>query len=588
MAQRLKDLSIRIKILVPVGLLGLMLLIAGGIGIWSDSVIMGASRRIAKNNISGMEYEAVIESSYQSLRRVAFAHIVASYSKNDALKGTLKAEGSELEEKVRSTLTLYQGVLTSDSERETLAEFEKSFDVYMEIFNKIMDLSESGQVADASRMASGALTDSGSKLAVSLEELSEMLVAGVDYAVAEQERTFSSAVGVIVVVIIISVVVLAFTVWVSWTWCIKRLISINGQLRDIIRSIEEGQGDLSRRVQSFCTDEVGTLSAGINVFIETLGKIMGEINLSSGRLGSVVERVSEKVDSANKNSIDISSVMEELSATMEEVAATIGDIRENVEGAGDDIMKLSGESGSLRSFADELERRAVSMEEETVAKKDTTGEMVSSIVSDLRMAIEKSRNVEQVNSLTDEILSIADQTNLLSLNASIEAARAGEAGRGFAVVAAEINNLAGSSRDAASNIQNINNMVVGAVHDLIKSSDEMVQYINENVLPDYEGFAETGKQYRNDAVYIKEVVTRFSTMSGRVKEAMQVVTDAVTGISSAVDESATGVTDAAGNTLELVQKIGEIAAAMEDNKEVAGALEEEADRFINLEMSNAI
>lgn len=130
--------------------------------------------------------------------------------------------------------------------------------------------------------------------------------------------------------------------------------------------------------------------------------------------------------------------------------------------------------------------------------------------------MEDSKSVEQVNGLTNEILNISSQTNLLALNASIEAARAGEAGKGFAVVADEIRQLADSSRETASNIQNINNMVTAAVKELIQNSDAMVSYINDNILPDYDGFVSSGKRYRDDASHVDEVAKRLQVETDRL------------------------------------------------------------------------
>lgn len=184
--------------------------------------------------------------------------------------------------------------------------------------------------------------------------------------------------------------------------------------------------------------------------------------------------------------------------------------------------------------------------------------------------------------MTDDILNISTQTNLLSLNASIEAARAGEAGRGFAVVAGEISQLANSSREAANNIQAINRMVIQAVHELIENADSMVKFINENILPDYEGFVNAGRQYNADAVHINGIVTRFNDMAGKLKSLMTSITEAVDGINSAVDESADGTSNVAASTSDLVRYIGDIADAMNDNRQVAGNLSEEAERFIKL------
>ena len=128
------------------------------------------------------------------------------------------------------------------------------------------------------------------------------------------------------------------------------------------------------------------------------------------------------------------------------------------------------------------------MEQTATANKNNTLKIIHSITEEMKEALEESRSVEKVTQLTDDILSISGQTNLLALNASIEAARAGESGRGFAVVADEIRQLADSSREAANNIQNINEQVMKAVRGLVRSSEQIISYINESILPDYESF----------------------------------------------------------------------------------------------------
>lgn len=125
-------------------------------------------------------------------------------------------------------------------------------------------------------------------------------------------------------------------------------------------------------------------------------------------------------------------------------------------------------------------------------------------------------------------------------------------------------------------------MVVEAVKDLIDSADSIVKYINENILPDYEGFVGAGRQYNEDAVHVNEIVTRFNDMSVHLKQLMDSITESINGINTAVNESAKGATNVATNTSDLVKDIGEIADAMDDNRQVAGNLNSEADRFINL------
>lgn len=578
MSMFLKNLSIRLKILIPVCMLGLLMLILGIVSLNSANQIMKTSEDITSDYVVKIEQIEETMIAYQSLRRVAFAHIV----EDDAQKmQTLLEEANGLKEEIDALCVEYEQGISAEEE-EAFAKFKQGYENYLVIYDTILDYSAKRKNADASDLASSDLRDAGVALTEELDALIEVNKKSMENAVSVLNKLYGNITRTTIVLIVGSVIVLLFVVWVCWTWVCRRLVNINAQLRDVIATIEAGEGDLTKRVQCFCTDEIGTLAAGINTFIETLQGIMGHINMSSDQLGSIVNLVSDKVSTANNNSYDISAVMQELSASMETISTTITDIKENVGVVDENIIELSDASQGLYDYATGMQERAENLEHNAVENKQNTSDIINAIIDKLKRAIESSKSVDRVNDLTDEILSISGQTNLLSLNASIEAARAGEAGRGFAVVADEISQLASSSREAANNIQTINNMVIEAVNELIDSADSIVKYINENILPDYEGFVNAGRQYNEDAVHVNDIVTRFNAMSVNLKQLMGNITDSINGINSAVGESARGATNVAMNTSNLVKDISEIAEAMDDNRQVAGTLTDEADRFINL------
>lgn len=573
-----KNLSIRFKILIPVALLGCLLVFLSITSINSAGQIMKASKAISGNYAAQIEHLGDISTYYQTLRRVAFAHIVAKDDKS--LQQTLKEEADTLKEDIDSKCDEIESSLETAEAKEGFQQFKTDYAAYLVIYDTILDNSTNGMVTEATALANKDLKEAGTALTAELSTMREMNKKDMDKAISHQNKVYTGVIRVIVILLVLSILIFAFVVWVSWTWAIKRLININKQLRDVISTIESGEGDLTKRVQCFCTDEIGTLAASINTFIQTLQEIMGQINSSSGELGSIVDLVSGKVTTANDNSYSISSVMEELSASMEEISSSLMTIRENVDAADDNIIELSSQSQGLYEYAAGMQTRAEGLEQNAVENKQNTSNAINGILDKLKQAIESSKSVERVNDLTDEILSISSQTNLLSLNASIEAARAGEAGRGFAVVADEISQLANSSKDTANSIQTINQMVIEAVKDLIESADSIVKFINENILPDYEGFVSAGRQYNEDAVHVNEIVTRFNNMSIDLKQSMGSILDSINEINTAVNESADGATNAASNTSDLVKDIGEIADAMDTNKQVAGNLTEEADRFV--------
>ena len=574
-----KNLSIRYKILVPVALLGCLLIALAVMSIQSANQIMAASEEVSGNYAVKIEQLGDISADYQRLRRVAFAHIIAD---NDTLQTSLEDEADSLKAEISDLCDEFESLLDSETAREKFNQFKNDYASYLEIYDRILNYSRENDNEAATALANVDLKEAGTVLTEELTEMRTMNKNDMDTAVAYQSEVYKRVVKIIVILLILGIFIFAFVVWVSWKWACKRLININKQLRDVIATIDEGQGDLTKRVQCFCTDEIGTLAAGINTFIETLQGIMGQINSSSGQLGHIVKLVSDKVSTANDNSYNISAVMEELSASMQEISSTLTNIKGNVDVVDENIIELSDESQGLYDYASGMRERAEDLVQGAVDNKQNTSDVVNNIIDRLKQAIESSKNVERVNDLTNEILSISSQTTLLALNASIEAARAGEAGRGFAVVADEISQLANSSREAANNIQSINNMVVQAVGELIENANSVVNYINENILPDYEGFVSSGQQYNQDAIHVNEIVTRFNDMATNLKQFMGNITEAIDGINTTVDESANGTTNVAANTSDLVKDISEIADAMNDNRQVAGNLTEEAERFIKL------
>lgn len=193
--------------------------------------------------------------------------------------------------------------------------------------------------------------------------------------------------------------------------------------------------------------------------------------------------------------------------------------------------------------------------------------------------MEESRSVEQINSLTGNILNIASQTNLLALNASIEAARAGEAGKGFAVVADEIRVLADNSRETASNIQEISGQVTSAVNKLADAASQLLAFVNSDVVRDYDRFVKIVDQYETDANEMDVIFTEFGEKASMMTETMQSMSAGINDISVTVDKSAKGVLGVAENATQLVNAISGIQAQTEENQAISQELEGEIQRF---------
>ena len=198
--------------------------------------------------------------------------------------------------------------------------------------------------------------------------------------------------------------------------------------------------------------------------------------------------------------------------------------------------------------------------QDTNRGREAANAMVQNIREGLTGSIENSRQVERIQQLTDDILNISSQTNMLALNA-----RAGEAGRGFAVVAEQIRNLADESRNIANNIQEISLIVTESVSALTGDSQRLIDYVDESILADYEKFSGITNDYRNDASRVNDILKNFAENARTLKNTMAEMNSGISDISTTIDESTKGINEAADGVSGIVNSIDDIEKEAENN-----------------------
>lgn len=400
-----------------------------------------------------------------------------------------------------------------------------------------------------------------------------------DEATAQAHATYQAVSKVCVGMAVISILVGMAGILVILIGVVKPMRAATSDLMKMITEIDGGSGDLTAHLKVRGNDEIGQMVRGFNQFIDVLRNLIEKIKKGSGELEHTAASVDNGVRAAGDKITGTSATMEQLAASMEEVSATVINITENIESIRKDITVMADKTGEGLERVDSIRQKAEGMKADATASQVSAADMVARISGELSTAIEQSKQVEEINKLTDEILSISSQTNLLALNASIEAARAGEAGKGFAVVADEIRKLADESRNTANGIQNISKMVTESVENLAGNAGKMLDFVNQDVLNDYKGMVESGETYNEDAVQMNEMMQDLQSVAENLRRAANEISEAADGVSNAVNQSAAGVSNAAEYTSELAGHMTGINESVEKNVNIAETLKNEVAGF---------
>ncbi len=309
--------------------------------------------------------------------------------------------------------------------------------------------------------------------------------------------------------------------------------------------------------------------------IDTIHKTKDESQLIKDKMTSA----SDKIGGINDSISEISQAMQRTEDGIELQTDSIRSIEDICTSVMSTTETFTTDTKQMSERTDEIIGRVKAMVPEFLENKKHAVEMTNQTKAELEEAIKGIQVIEQIVDVASAIQEIADQTNLLALNASIEAARAGDAGKGFAVVADEINTLAHTTGSEIDKVNALTSEVTANVDALSKVSEQIITFLTENVLGDYDSLEKLANNYMDDANYYSDISRELGSGAEEVSTSVTEINRVLEQISSAQQELTNAVHDISGNMQSITESSANVSGEAKEVMVSISNLQDTTERF---------
>lgn len=526
-----KKFTIQQRLILPIILLGIVALISNVLSVFSINNVNSNASKIVDDYMVGSETLQNIRHATTNIHKMALSHIVATdYNTMITVVAQIKEEENTLE----TYLHDFKNYVTEDEEA-IYAQLLQNYESFRHALVYLVCASADSKTQDAYAYANGDVAQFGSAIASNTDELYAVISERTASARQKLLNVYVMSLIIAVISIVACLILVPIAIRIIKKYVITPIKGTVNTLQESSQRLDEVTGDVLKHTR-------------------TSGKSARGLSVLAGSLSMAIQKVANSAAIINSSATDIKG----------------------------DVNDMAEECSAITDYSAAMKMRANEMEEEAQTNTEEIQEKAVGILEILEEAIENSKSVDQVDKLTKDIVAISSTTNLIALNASIEAARAGEAGKGFAVVATEIKSLASSCSETAGRIQEVNQIVTSAVHNLSKHSQDMADYLSETILSEFQEFVRSGRQYKKDADYVKERIDAFNIRTDRLRNSMVEIADSIESITKAIDDGAAGITGVADSTKSLVGDMADITDRMDTNREIVEELKKQMEVFADL------
>lgn len=362
----------------------------------------------------------------------------------------------------------------------------------------------------------------------------------------------------------------------------KKQVLLIGWIVEQTKNLSTGKTKIHHRKLPFEKSvEIILLKQSIFHLSESLESILSRLESESMVLEKSMEQVSSSVSLSSNNMEIISSQIEEIAAATQEITATTESLTHLSSGNLNFIESISTYSAEGNEFALEMASNADRFQTEARDGKIRTDSILRNLQFQLENSLDENKKAVHILDFSNEIIEIAEEINLLSLNASIEAARAGESGRGFAVVASAIKKLAENSNHSASQIKKSSIQITSSLEKLMAQVRSLLQYVDRDVMNDYNHFLSIFENYYQDAGKISMIMGHFHNHASELRNSISDMNQGILQITEGMNTNSQALSFIAEQSSEFSISLASIQEQTTICNQTSTQLKNQLDQFLN-------
>jgi methyl-accepting chemotaxis protein len=564
------NLKVKNKLISIFSVICILMLLIGATGLFSSwSINKNANNMYSTNLVSIKNLQSL--KSNLNYDYINIIKMISDKNKDKLDEEIRLIDGivSENEELIKE----YEDLDITEEEKSLFLDFKEDLFKYRELKLKVFDLLKSNKYDEAETINNSEIEkiiDSMFNKLIKAIEINENLAQNTNLKNINEFNKFSY------IVLISTAITFCIIIFMAYILS-KNIIDPLNKIKNLAYRLSSY--DFSIPISITRKDEFGQTAIALNSAQENVNDLIKmimenseDISASSEELSATVEELLSKVEIIDEAVNNIAAGMEESSAASEEISASVQEVDASINVLSATAMDGSNNANKSKSRASEVKNNSEKAIEETI-------KIYNEKQNKMKKAIEDGKIVETIKVMADTIGSIAEQTNLLALNAAIEAARAGEQGKGFAVVADEVRKLAEESKESAFTIQETIKNVQAAFKSSNETGNEILEFINKDVNAQFQAYKETGNQYYNDSDLVSKMSDEIAAMSEEITATIGQVSEAVQNMAESSQKSSEDSVIIKESMDETTRAIEQVALTAQSQAELAQNLNEMVLKF---------